>query len=107
VLLVSSLQSGKAYQECTQQTEKSHYHTNSAVSRQRVFFQYMVWYGPTSETAWMQRRQKNWLKYIDFTELKKITSRIYSGCSNYTSRFFKSFKYRCCSFCFIKRNLQL
>jgi len=27
----------------------------------------MVWYGPTSETARMQRRQKNWLKYIDFT----------------------------------------
>jgi len=24
-----------------------------------VFFQHMVWYGPTSETAWMQRRQKN------------------------------------------------
>jgi len=39
-----------------------------------VFFQYMVWYGPTSETAWIQRRQKNWLKYTDFTELKKITS---------------------------------
>ena len=35
-----------------------------------VFFQYMVWYGPTSETAWMQRKQKNWLKYTDFTELK-------------------------------------
>ena len=67
----------------------------------------MVWYGPTSETAWMQRRQKNWLKYTDFTELKKITSTIYSGCSNYSSRFFKSFKFRCCSFCFIKRNLQL
>jgi len=40
----------------------------------------MVWYGPTSETVWMQRRQKNWLKYTDFsfTELKKITSRFYS-----------------------------
>jgi len=25
----------------------------------------------------MQGRQKNWLKYTDFTELKKITSRIY------------------------------
>jgi len=23
------------------------------------FFQHMVWYGPTSETVWMQRRQKN------------------------------------------------
>jgi len=34
VLLVNSLQSGKALQECAQQTEKSHSHTNSAVSRQ-------------------------------------------------------------------------
>ena len=53
--------------------QKSHSHTNSAVSRQvyvhallvqhpyrpSVFFQHMVWYAPTSETAWMQRRQKN------------------------------------------------
>jgi len=39
-----------------------------------VFFQHMVWYGPTSETAWMHRRQKNWLQYTDFTELKTITS---------------------------------
>jgi len=37
-----------------------------------VFFQHIVWYGPTSETAWMQRRQKNLLKYTDFIELKKI-----------------------------------
>jgi len=34
----------------------------------------MVWRGPTSETVWMLRRKKNWLKYNDFTELKKITS---------------------------------
>jgi len=47
----------------------------------------MIWYGPTSETAWMQRRKKNWLKYADFTELKKTTSRIYSNCSNYASLF--------------------
>ena len=67
----------------------------------------MVWYGPTSETAWMQRRQKNWLKYTDFAEQKKIISRIYLNCSNYSSLFFKFFKFRCCSFCFIKRNLQL
>ena len=51
------------------------------------FFQYIVWYGPTSETASMQRRQKNYLKYTDFTELKKITSRSYSNCSNYSSLF--------------------
>jgi len=73
VLLVNSFQSNKAWQESAQQIEKSHSHTTSAVSRQvcvhallakrlyrpSVFFQHMVWYGPTSETAWMQRRQKN------------------------------------------------
>ena len=70
MLLINSLQSAKAWQECEQETEKSHSHINSTVSRkvhvhallvQRlygVFFQYMVWYGPTAETAWMQRRQK-------------------------------------------------
>jgi len=40
VLLVNSLQSGKVWQACTQQTEKSHSHTNSAVSRQ-VYVTYM------------------------------------------------------------------
>jgi len=68
------------WQECAQQTEKSHSHANSAVScqgyvcallvqhlcRPSVFFQHMVWHGPTSETAWMQRRKKNWLKKNDF-----------------------------------------
>ena len=52
-----------------------------------VFVQCMVWHGPTPETAWMQRRQKNWRKYTDFTELKKITSRIFSNFSNYSSLF--------------------
>jgi len=119
VLLVNWLQSGKAWQACAQQTEKNHSHTNSAVTRQihvdallvrhlynSVFFQYMVWHGPTSETVWMQRRQKNWSKYSDFIELKKITSIIYSN-SNYSSLFFKPFKFRCCSFCFIKEYVQL
>ena len=68
-----------------------------------VILQYMVWYFPTSETAWMQRRQKNWLKYTNFTELKKITSRIYSNCSNYSCLFFKSFQFICYSLCFIKK----
>ena len=66
------------------------------------FFNIMVWYGPTSETAWMQRKQKNWLKYTDFTDLKKITIKIYSNCSNW-SLFFKSFNFCCCSLCFIKK----
>jgi len=34
VLLVSSLLSSKAWQACSQQTEKNHFHTNSAVSCQ-------------------------------------------------------------------------
>jgi len=115
VLLTNSLQNCNAWQECAQQTEKSHSHTNSAVPRQVythavlvqdlyiIIFQYMVWYGPTSETAWIQRKLKNWLKYTNFTELKKITSRIYSNCSNHSSPFFTSFKFRCYSFCFIKK----
>jgi len=43
--------------------------------------------------------RKNGFKHPDFIELK-ITSRIYSNCSNYSALFFKSFKFRCCSFCF-------
>jgi len=91
---------GKKQAEKTTPSRENHSHTNSAVTRQvcidallvqhlySVFFKYMVWYGPTSETAWMQRRQKNWLKYTAFTELKKKTNRIYSNCSNYSSLFF-------------------
>ena len=41
----------------------------------------------------MQRRQKNWLKYTDFTELKKITIRIYSDCSNAISCFSSHFNF--------------
>jgi len=90
VLLVNSLQSGKAWQEFAQQTEKSLSHTNSAVSRQVYIHALLVhhlysifWYGATSETGWEQRSQKN-LFNTDFTELKKITSRSYSNFSNYS-----------------------
>ena len=51
----------------------------------------MVWCGSSSETAWMQRRQKNWLKCTEFTEVKNITSRLYSNCSNYSSLFSSPF----------------
>jgi len=73
----------------THNNQKNHSHTTSAVSRQvsvhvlagsasiKCIFST---YGPTSETVWMERRQK----YPDFTELKKITSRVYSNCSNYS-----------------------
>jgi len=37
----------------------------------------------------MQRTQKNWLKYIDFTELKNIASRNYSDGSNYSFLLFQ------------------
>ena len=51
------------------------------------------------------KSSKNWFKHIiDFTELSKITSRIYSNCSNY-SLFFKFFKFRCCSFCLLKEKI--
>jgi len=115
MLFVSSLQSGKAWQACAQQREQSYSHRNSAISRQvyahtllvqhlySVLFQHIGWCGSTTRTAWMQRRQKNWLKYADFTEIKKITSRIYSNYSNYSSLFFKSFKFRCCSIVSLKK----
>ena len=35
----------------------------------------------------MQRPQKNWLEYTDCAELKKITIRIYSNSSIYSSLF--------------------
>jgi len=66
VLFFSSLhRSGGAWPTCTQQTEKSYAHTTSAVSCQvhvhallvqhlySVFYQHMVWYGPTSERGWV------------------------------------------------------
>jgi len=96
--LFNSLQSDEAWQERPQQTETAT-PTQTAVSHQvylhallfqhlySVFFQVMDWWGPASETAWMQRSQTHWLKYTDFTELKKITRRIYSNCSNYSSLF--------------------
>jgi len=67
----------------------------------------MLWYGPSSERVWMQRRKKNWLKYTDFTEPKKITRRIYSNCSNYSSLFFKPTKFHCFPFCFIKNKFRV
>ena len=90
-LLVSSLLSGKAWQECAQQTEKSHSRTNSAVSRQvyvhallvqhlqSVFFQYVIW--SKIRKRFDAEKTENWLKYTDCAELKKITSWIYSNCS--------------------------
>ena len=70
VLLVSSLLSGKAWQACAQQTEKNHSHTNCAVAHQVYvhallvqhqysgFFQYMVWYGPTSNNYDAEKAEK-------------------------------------------------
>jgi len=43
----------------------------------------MFWYGPTSETGWVQRMQRYWSKYANFMKQKKITSRIYKNYSNY------------------------
>jgi len=34
-------------------------HASSASMECRLFLQHMAWYGPTSCTVWMQRRQKN------------------------------------------------
>jgi len=64
------------------------------------YHHFQNWYSPTSEKVQVQRRQTNWLKYTDLTELKKITIITYSNCSNY-SFFFKS-KFCCCLFCLKK-----
>ena len=52
-------------------------------------FQHTIWYCPTSATGWVQRREKNWSNYRDCTELKRITSRIYSNCLNYSCVLFQ------------------
>jgi len=119
VFLVNSLQCGKACQECSEQQEKNHSHTNSAVSRQvyvhallvqyryTVFIQHTVRCGPTSETAWMRRRQNNLYIYIDFTELKKIASGIHSNFSNYSSLFSSRSNFVAIRSLSSKNNLQL
>jgi len=71
-----------------------------------AFFQHMIWYGPTSETALCREDRKYDQICADFAELKKITSRIYSNYSIHSSLFLKSLKCRCCLFCFIN-NVQL
>ena len=80
---------------------------SSASTVYRVFFRHIVWYGPSSETARMQRKQKKWLNNTEFAELNKINGRIYSNCSNCGSLFLKSLKFCCCSFYFIQKKLQL
>jgi len=47
----------------------------------------MVWYGPIAETANAEKAKNLIKKSTDFTELRKITSRIYSKCSNYSYLF--------------------
>jgi len=63
----------------------------------------MVWYSSNIRISFSAEKAENLIKYTDFTELKKITSRIYSNCSNYSSLILKSFKFRYCSFYFIKK----
>jgi len=95
--------------------QKSQSHTTSAVSRQvyvhallvqhllSAFFKYLVRYGPTSEAVWILIRQKNWLKYNAFTELNKITSKIYSSCSNYSYLFWSPSKFVAVRFVWLKK----
>ena len=43
------------------------------------------------------------IKTYRFYRAEEDTRRIYSNCSNYSSLFFKSFTFRCCSFYLIKK----
>jgi len=54
----------------------------------------------------MYRGQKNWFKYANCAELKKITIGIYSVW--FILLFFASpLKFRCCSFCLIEKKLEI
>jgi len=116
VLLVSSHLSRKVWQACAQQTEKPLLHklcsfTSSlcaclaSSASEECIYQYMIWYGPKSEQVHMQKFQKNWIKYTDCEELKRKPLEFTQNCLIYCFLFFKSFKFVCCSFCFIKKKV--
>jgi len=56
-----------------------------------------------AERLVVQRRQKDWLKHTDFPEIKTTTISIYSNCLNYSSLFYRSFKFRYYWFLFDKK----
>jgi len=59
-----------------------------------------IWFGVVQhqkQLRYRESRQIDWNISI-YTKLKKITSKIYSNFPNYYSLFFKSLKFRCCSF---------
>ena len=116
VLLVSSLLSGLASM-CTTNREKPFPHKlssfmsslcacpASSASTECIF--------PTYDLLWSKIRKsldaqkaENWLKYTYCAKLK-ITVGIYSNCLIFILFFSRSFEFRCCLFCLIKKILQL
>jgi len=69
-----------------------------------VYF-FNIWFGIVQHRKQLGSREgrKFDLNIPIFTELKKIASRINSNCSNFSSLFFKSIKFSCCSFSLIKK----
>ena len=69
-----------------------------------VYF-FKIWFGVVHHQKQLEYREsrKIDLNISIYTKLKKITSRIYSNFPNYSSLFFKSLKFRCCSFYFKKQ----
>jgi len=119
VLLVSSLQSGKARQAYAQQreiatrTQTLQFHARfvhvtcySSASLKDIFSTHHLVWSSYRKSFYADKAEKL-IKICRFYRAEEVTSRIYSNCSNYSSLFFKSFKFRCCSFVSSKKKLQL
>jgi len=66
-------------------------------STECIFSTYdLIWSKIRKSLEW---KAEKLVKIYRFTKLKKITIGIYSNCAIYSSLCFKSFKFRCCSFC--------
>ena len=129
MLLVSSLQSGKAWQARPQQTEKPFPHNlwnfmsslcacpASSASTECGFSTYDLVWSTIRNSVDAEKVEKlvkiywffNLLKLIKlfFSFLQVFELFFFSSPSDYSSLFFKSFKFHCCSFCLIKKKLQI
>ena len=99
VLLVSSLQSGKARQAYAQQTEKAtrtqtlqfharfvHVTCYSSASLQDIFSTHHLVWSSYRKSFYADKAEKL-IKICRFYRAEEVTSKIYSNCSNYSSLF--------------------
>jgi len=97
VLLVSSLLSGKAWQERAKQTEKNHSLTNSAVSRQVYVHALLV------QHLYQHQKAEKLVKIHRLCRAEEDKHQILFKLFDLYFTFFEVFKFRCCSFCLIKK----